>query len=180
VYVREAHPANGWRSPANEQAEIRFDQPLVQGERDRVAKQCCRALSVTMPMVVDGMDDRVALQYSGIPDRLYVLDQDGRVVYQSGRGPYGFKPGEMEQSLAMLLLDRPVAPRADAGATGEPRATPVAAVPVPKPTQPPPDEPSSPLAGLTAAGAPSYLWLGILGGLLGLSVLLNVVLLRRH
>jgi hypothetical protein len=36
------------------------------------------------------------------------LDRDGRVVYKSGRGPFGFKPHEMEQSLIMLLLDRGV------------------------------------------------------------------------
>jgi hypothetical protein len=55
---------------------------------------------------VDGMDDRVGHLYSGMPDRLYVLDGEGRVVYKGGRGPFGFKVGEMEQSLVMLLLDR--------------------------------------------------------------------------
>jgi len=58
-----------------------------------------------MPMVVDDMDDHVGHLYSGMPDRLYVLDGDGRVVYKGGRGPFGFKVGEMEQSLVMLLLD---------------------------------------------------------------------------
>jgi len=70
-----------------------------------------------MPMVVDDMDDHVGHLYSGMPDRLYVLDADGRVVYKGGRGPFGFKVGEMEQTLVMHLLDKPakaqkaVAPR---------------------------------------------------------------------
>jgi alkylhydroperoxidase family enzyme len=51
------------------------------------------------------MDDRVGHAYSGMPDRLYLIDRDGRVAYQGGRGPFGFKPGELEQSLVMLLLD---------------------------------------------------------------------------
>ena len=58
-----------------------------------------------MPLLVDGLDDRVGHAYSGMPDRLYVLDREGRVAYKGGRGPFGFKSGEMEQSLAMLLLD---------------------------------------------------------------------------
>jgi hypothetical protein len=41
-----------------------------------------------------------------MPDQLYIIDRDGRVIYKSGRGPRGFKPGEMEQSLLMLLLDQ--------------------------------------------------------------------------
>jgi alkylhydroperoxidase family enzyme len=40
-----------------------------------------------------------------MPDRLYVIGSDGRVAYKGGRGPFGFSPGEMEQSLVMLLLD---------------------------------------------------------------------------
>ena len=70
-----------------------------------------------MPMVVDDMDDRVGHLYSGMPDRIYVLDATGRVIYKGGRGPFGFKVGEMEQTLVMHLLDQPargprgVAPR---------------------------------------------------------------------
>ena len=106
VYVREAHPTDGWRMPSNDRAGIAVAQPREAGEREGVARKCCSALGMTMPMVVDAMDDRVGHLYSGMPDRLYVLDADGRVAYKSGRGPFGFMPGEMEQALAMLLLDR--------------------------------------------------------------------------
>ena len=92
---------------SNDRAGVAARQPREQGEREGVARTCCRSLDVTMPMVVDEMDDRVGHLYSGMPDRLYVLDPEGRVAYKSGRGPFGFKPGEMEQALAMLLLDRP-------------------------------------------------------------------------
>ena len=58
-----------------------------------------------MPMVVDEMDDRVGHAYSAMPDRLYIVDRSGRIAYKAGRGPSGFKPEEMEQSLMMLLMD---------------------------------------------------------------------------
>jgi alkylhydroperoxidase family enzyme len=57
------------------------------------------------------MDDRVGHAYSGMPDRLYLIDREGRVAYKGGRGPFGFKSGELEQALVMQLLDQaPSAP----------------------------------------------------------------------
>jgi hypothetical protein len=55
---------------------------------------------------VDDIDDSVGNAYSGMPARLYVIDSDGRIAYKAGRGPFGFKPGEMEQALIMTLLDQ--------------------------------------------------------------------------
>jgi len=106
VYVREAHPTDGWRMPSNDKLGIAIAQPRTQAERDAVAKKCCAALEMSMPMVVDDLYDTVGNLYSGMPDRLYVIDPAGRVAYKGGRGPFGFKTGEMEQSLVMLLLDQ--------------------------------------------------------------------------
>ncbi len=106
VYIREAHPTDGWRMEGNDQAGIAIPQPRDKLERDQVAKKCCSTLEMTMPMVVDELDDRVGHSYSAMPDRLYLIDRQGRVVYKSGRGPRGFKPSEMEQALILLLLDQ--------------------------------------------------------------------------
>ncbi len=106
VYVREAHPTDGWRMRSNDAAGIAVKQPLSENERTGVARRCCSSLKMSMPMVVDEMDDRVGNAYSGMPDRLYLIDRRGRVAYKGGRGPFGFKPGEMEQALVMLLLDQ--------------------------------------------------------------------------
>jgi hypothetical protein len=37
---------------------------------------------------------------------MYVIDTNGKVAYKSGRGPFGFRVGEMEQALAMALLEQ--------------------------------------------------------------------------
>jgi hypothetical protein len=63
-------------------------------------------LEISMPLLVDDIDDRVGHAYSGMPDRLYVIDRDGKVAYKGGRGPFGFKSGEMEQALILLLMDQ--------------------------------------------------------------------------
>ena len=90
---------------SNDQVDVKVKQPTTSRERTDVAKSCCSSLGITMPMVVDDMDDHVGHLYSGMPDGLYVLDAGGRVAYKGGRGPFGFKVGEMEQALIMLLLD---------------------------------------------------------------------------
>jgi hypothetical protein len=43
--------------------------------------------------------------YSGMPDRLYIIDREGKVAFKSGRGPVWFNPAEMEQTLIMMLLE---------------------------------------------------------------------------
>src|SRR5437879_7913374 len=91
---------------SNDRVGIIINQPRKRDERVAVAQRCCSSLEITMPVLVDEIDDRVGHAYSGMPDRLYVIDRDGRVAYKGGRGPFGFKSREMEQSLVMLLLDQ--------------------------------------------------------------------------
>jgi iodothyronine deiodinase-like protein len=105
VYIREAHAADGWSLPSNDRLGISITQHKDYGERRQAAKTCCGSLKMTMSMVVDEIDDRVGIAYSGMPDRLYVIDSRGRVAYKGGRGPFGYKPSEMEQALIMLLMD---------------------------------------------------------------------------
>jgi hypothetical protein len=106
IYLREAHPVDGWSNVSNEKAGISFVQPTEFTERTDVAKKCCTLLKMTIPLLVDRMDDGVGHAYSGMPDRLYLIDRDGKVAYKGGRGPMGFKSGELQQSLLMLLLEQ--------------------------------------------------------------------------
>jgi thiol-disulfide isomerase/thioredoxin len=105
VYVREAHPTDGWRMKSNDKVGVTVAQPKTTAERCDVAGKCLKALKPTMPLLVDDVDDKVGNDYSAMPARLYVIDPKGKVVYKSGRGPFGFKAGEMEQALVMCLLE---------------------------------------------------------------------------
>jgi hypothetical protein len=105
IYVREAHPTDGWLLESNSRVGIEEKQPSNQAERFDVAAKCCRRLEMTIPLLVDEMDDPVGRAYSGMPDRLYLIDRQGRVAYKGGRGPYGFKPAELEQSVILLLQE---------------------------------------------------------------------------
>ncbi|HEY4260289.1 MAG TPA: deiodinase family protein [Schlesneria sp.] len=105
VYVREAHPTDGWKMESNTRLGVAVAQPTSTNERRAVAQQCCQLLQPSFPWLVDEIDDPVGNAYSGMPARLYVIDSAGHVAYQGGRGPFGFSVGEMEQALVMTLLD---------------------------------------------------------------------------
>lgn len=111
IYVREAHPTDGWAMQSNESAGVSVEQPKTIGARVEVARQCHARLKPSIPLLVDDIDDSVGHAYSGMPARLYVIDRRGRVAYKGGRGPFGFKTGEMEQTLVMTLLDQADEPR---------------------------------------------------------------------
>lgn len=118
VYIREAHPSDGWRMESNDRVGVAVAQPQSTEERTKVASQCCESLKMSMPLLVDDVGDRVGRAYSGFPDRLYLIDRDGKVAYKAGRGPYGYKPRELEQTLVLMLINetkpdpRPDTPRA--------------------------------------------------------------------
>jgi hypothetical protein len=107
VYTRESRPKDGWSLPSTAKPRVVFPQPKDDRARARVAQECRRQLGLTMPIVVDGVDDRVGILYSGMPDRLYLLDARGQVAFRGARGPFGFRPDELEQSLLLLLQAEP-------------------------------------------------------------------------
>jgi hypothetical protein len=100
VYVRETHPTDGWN------LGVDVKQPTTYEERVSVAQQFYKKVTPTLPVLVDEMNDPAGHAYSGMPSRLYVIDTQGIVAFKNGRGPFGFKTGEMEQALVMTLLDQ--------------------------------------------------------------------------
>ena len=109
---------------SNDRVGVAVAQPTSNFQRAEVAAQCHDLLEMSMPVLVDGIDDRVGRAYSGMPDRLYVIDRQGKVAYKGGRGPFWFNAGEMEQAMIMLLLDEGLAARdAPADAPGPQRGT---------------------------------------------------------
>lgn len=106
VYVREAHPVDQdtRATSTNLRAGIVFEQPSSLPQRCEIAQRCQSALRLEATMVVDHLDNAVGNAYAASPDRLYVIDRQGRIAFQGGPGPFGFTPREMEQALILTLL----------------------------------------------------------------------------
>ena len=103
VYIREAHPEDGWVLADNRREEIAVVDPVSLAERADAAEACALRLETRIPILLDDVDDEVASAYGGWPDRLYLIGRDGRVAYQGGEGPFGFKPEELARALEVEL-----------------------------------------------------------------------------
>ena len=106
VYIREAHPSNAWQMAVNVRQNVVFADPKTSEERSAVAESCVRKLNIRIPALIDNVDDKIEAAYTGWPDRLYIIDTQGRVAYKSRPGPFGFKPKDMEPVLSRLSTRR--------------------------------------------------------------------------
>ncbi len=103
VYIHEAHPVDGvlperqsgtWLMGSPERGLL-VEDPLTFEERLALAKTCEGEMKLAFPMAVDRMDDAVNHAYAAWPERLYLVDRDGTVVYKGEKGPMGFHPEEL-------------------------------------------------------------------------------------
>ena len=88
---------------SNVRQGIVFASPRDYGERTGVADACVRKLNIRIPALLDTFDNATERAYTGWPDRLYVIDKEGRVVFKSRPGPFGFHPADVRKALASLL-----------------------------------------------------------------------------
>jgi hypothetical protein len=93
--VREAHAIDS-RSPM---ARLLVEDPVTTDERQIIANNCVSKLNLPMRAVLDRIDDKTGVAYSAWPDRLFLVGQDGKIAYAGGRGPFGFKPDELEDAI---------------------------------------------------------------------------------
>ena len=103
MYILEAHASDVWQMPSNIKQNIVFASPRSIEERTAVADSCVRDLHIEIPALLDGFRDATEAAYTGWPDRLYLIDRDGRVAYKSGPGPFGFHPQELQAALTRML-----------------------------------------------------------------------------
>jgi type I thyroxine 5'-deiodinase len=90
---------------SNVKQGVVFRSPRNEQERDEVAGTCVRKLGIKFPAVVDAFDNATEKAYTGWPDRIYLIDSAGRIVFKSKPGPFGFKPELLQAQLSRLLPD---------------------------------------------------------------------------
>ena len=105
VYIREAHPQDGWQVDVNVRDGVVFDQPETFQEREHIAHACSLRLQLEIPTLIDDMNDSTDLAYAALPEHLYLIGQDGHIAYKGARGPMGFKPDELEAAIDAHLAE---------------------------------------------------------------------------
>ena len=79
--------------PNNEQAGIEIPDSQTQAARNDVAVNACDQLKISWPTLVDKMDNAVSETWAAWPDRVFVVNEVGRIAVQAQHGPYGFSSG---------------------------------------------------------------------------------------
>ena len=102
VYIEEAHASDVWPLLSNVKENIVYANHTDIAERVAVANTCAKTMKVEFPMLVDDMGDSVDRAYAAWPTRIYILGLDGRIVYKSRPGPFGFEAAPLRSALGQL------------------------------------------------------------------------------
>lgn len=103
VYIKEAHPEDGWVVNHNRENDITVMDPTTNDERVAVAESCAIRLKIRMPVVIDDISNEIASAYGALPDRLYLVGKGGSIAFQGEPGPWGFDPEALEAAIATEL-----------------------------------------------------------------------------
>lgn len=103
VYITEAHPSDVWQMQSNIKDQVVFATPRNEDERASVAGTCVRKLGIQIPAVLDEFGNSTESAYTAWPDRLYLIDGNGKVAYKSKPGPFGFHPDDLQAALRRVV-----------------------------------------------------------------------------
>src|SRR5262249_5969839 len=103
IYIQEAHASDAWQTKTNLRERVIVPSPKSYEERAGVAASCAAHLRIDMPILIDDFENSTERRYHAWPDRIYVIDRDGRVAYKGKTGPAGFKPDEAEKALRLIV-----------------------------------------------------------------------------
>jgi type I thyroxine 5'-deiodinase len=103
VYIREAHAVDSQWPMASVDGSV-LEDPRTLEERVANTRHCTASLDFGgIPTVVDTIDDSAERAYAAWPDRLVLLDAEGRVAWRSEPGPFGFDPDGFAKAIEREL-----------------------------------------------------------------------------
>lgn len=146
VYVREAHPTDEWQMKSNVKEDVCYAQPKNLAQRVAIANDFIRRYHYPVPFGIDDMQNAANDAYAAWPERIYIIDEKGRIAYRGGMGPFHYDPQEARAWLAQRFgavkhdaaptpaapasTPTATAPTAAAPARTSPASTPIATAPV--------------------------------------------------
>lgn len=102
VYIKEAHPDDEWQMDANLESDVVFTQPNTLESRMELARTFIDQMKIEGKTLVDDMANTANACFAAWPERLYVLDKSGEILYKGGMGPFYFDPDEVRELLEEL------------------------------------------------------------------------------
>jgi type I thyroxine 5'-deiodinase len=127
---------------SNLKDEVCYAQPKTLEQRVAIANDFIKRFKFTLPFGIDDMSNAANDAYAAWPERIYIIDESGRIAYRGGIGPFNYKPEEAREWLAArygaVKHEVPKPPASASPAATSPTAQPPqpAASPAPAPSVP--------------------------------------------
>jgi hypothetical protein len=75
IYVREPHP--------QERKFKKYFPHKSYEDRVAYAKELRELFDIQSPIVLDGLDETVHLRYGNMPNAVYIVNKEGRIIYKA-------------------------------------------------------------------------------------------------
>ena len=85
---------------SNVDQNICYMQPRTFPQRVAIANDFVTRFHYPIPIEIDTMNDAADHTYGGWPERIYIIDESGKIVYRGGLGPFNYHPEEARAWLA--------------------------------------------------------------------------------
>ena len=100
MYVREAHPTDEWQMKSNVKEDVCYAQPKTLEQRVAIANDFIQRMKYPVPFGIDEMNNSANDAYAAWPERIYIIDENGRIAYRGGMGPFNYSPEEARDWMA--------------------------------------------------------------------------------
>ena len=85
---------------SNLKEDVCYAQPKTLEQRLAIGNDFTKRFNYTLPFGIDDMSNAANDAYAAWPERLYVIDETGRIAYRGGMGPFKYNPKEVRDWLA--------------------------------------------------------------------------------
>jgi len=85
---------------SNVDQNICYMQPRTFPQRVAIANDFVKRFHYPIPIAIDTMNNAADHTYGGWPERIYIIDESGKIVYRGGLGPFDYHPEEARAWLA--------------------------------------------------------------------------------
>jgi type I thyroxine 5'-deiodinase len=85
---------------SNVKDDVCYAQPKTLEQRVMIANDFTKRFKFPLPFGIDDMSNAANDAYAAWPERIYIVDESGRIAYRGGIGPFNYKPEEAREWLA--------------------------------------------------------------------------------
>jgi len=78
---------------------VGYAQPKTLDQRVDIANDFNQRFKYSVPFGIDEMNNAANDAYAAWPERLYIIDERGRISYKGGNGPFKYNPKEVRDWL---------------------------------------------------------------------------------